>query len=257
MLEAGLEDRFSRAPDPGFRARATSEYRRIFGWVRDLIDLNSATILDFGCGQGIAAASFALRHPNSRILAHDIAPISTTALSKVLRQQIDEDLPENIEFIQPTLLQPGTVDLIYAWSVFEHVSREDIVATLRLLSGLLSQSGVMFIHCEPLYFSPAGSHLYKYFDAPWHHLLTSIETLRNTVISEQAKEREAREWQQFIALNRVTSHDIERYINEANLTIMRRQLFATEALPPDELRHVYNDAALSTTGVQFLLKSAM
>ena len=207
-----LEKAFEEAKDAGFRGRANSEYKRIKGWTGERVNLDKARILDFGCGQGIAATSFALRHPNAQVTGFDIEPINQQQLARIYETQVGLQLPPNVTF---TSAHPGEIpageqpfDLIYAWSVFEHVREDLMVDLFKSLKNRLAPKGSLFVQVSPLYFSPQGSHLYKYFKSPWHHLILSLDELREGVVSAEFRPTETREWRQFMELNRLTAHEI-------------------------------------------------
>lgn len=244
-----IETLLANAPDPGFKGRANYEYNTIKGWVGKRIDLERAKVLDFGCGQGIAATSFALRHPQAKVQGLDIEPVKQGELKAIYRKQIGRDLPPNVAFVEaaPGQLPVGKdLDLIFAWSVFEHV-REDLMTELfRSLKSRLAKNGLLFVQVNPLYFSPRGSHLYNYFKSPWHHLILSLESLREGVLSDQPNEREQREWTQFLDLNRLTARDIIGRATDAGLKLVREQHFKTDLAPPPRLTRIYDKDVLTT-----------
>lgn len=245
-----LEAAFERATNPGFKARAISEYRQIRGWVGHRVDLDRAKILDFGCGQGIAAASFACRHPEASVVGLDIAPVAEPALNAMYQAQIGRDLPRNIRFATASpghIPDSGGYDLIYAWSVFVHVREDIILDLLKTLRSRLNKNGVLFIQANPLYFSPRGSHLYNYFKSPWHHLILSLDTLQEGVLSDHATDSAKREWAQFLELNRLTAKDILGRALEAGFKLVREQSFSTDIVPPPRLTRVYDKDVLMTT----------
>jgi SAM-dependent methyltransferase len=252
-----VEKAIQSAADDGFKVRATSEYNRIKGWVRGEIDLSTAQILDFGCGDGVPAASFALRHPGATVFATDVEAVSPATLERTLQRQVGMNMPKNLYLSTiraGKLPDQGDFDLINAWSVFEHVHEDWIEEILRELKKRLKRRGRLFLMSEPLYFSPRGSHLYRYFEAPWHHLLLSFDALRNAVISEQAGEREIREWQQFLELNRMTAQQLRELALGVGFSVAREQVFRTDLIPPVRLTQIYHLEVLLTTGVQIMFK---
>jgi len=247
-----LEAAFAAAPDAGFRGRVLSEYRTIRHWVKDRIDWDRATILDFGCGAGIAAASIALRHPQSRISGFDVTPVDREALARLFDQQARQALPPNIEYLPEFSAAEPAYDLIYAWSVFEHVRESDLISVCRGIKAALKPDGVFFMQIDPLYFSPRGSHLYRFFKTPWHHLTQSIDELRAVVCAPEAGAAGAREWQQFIELNRLTGRQIIDYAQQSGLRLIREQFFSTDLQPPGPLLDIYQSNVLTTVGLYAL-----
>lgn len=240
---------FERATDKAFKARATFEYQQVRKWAGHRINFDTARVLDFGCGQGVAAASFALRHPEARVVGVDVEPVPEPQLRNLLKTQIGHTIPSNLSYrtISLTPLSSEKFDLIYAWSVFEHIKEDKMVDTFAMLKDHLADNGVLFISCNPLYFSPHGSHLYKYFKSPWHHLLLTLDELREGVVSDGLLTSEAREWQQFLQLNRLTAHDIMGRASAADLKRLRQHLSKTDVAPPPRLARLYDNDVLTTT----------
>jgi len=237
-----LENAFSNAPDPAFRARAVSEYERILAWVKDQVDLSNASILDFGCGQGVATASFAL--------------VDVDHLARSLKAQVGRDLPPNLNFniAKDGQLPSGEYDLIIAWSVFNHVPENRMIETFKDLKSQLRAEGVLFLQIAPLYFSPEGSLLYKYFKSPWHHLQLPLDALREGVFAKGMTETQTREWQQFLGLNRLTAEDILGRASAAGM-IKRKALYSkTNLVPPPRLARLYDPDALVTHEVTALFE---
>jgi len=254
-----LDAAFAAAPDAGFRGRVLSEYRTIRHWVKDRIDWDSAKILDFGCGAGIAAASIALRHPQAQVAGFDILPIDVGGLAQSLDRQAGQTLPSNLNFISTFSEQdagePG-YDLIYSWSVFEHIRQSQIVPVCRFIRSSLKENGVFFMQIDPLYFSPRGSHLYRFFKEPWHHLSLSIDELREGTCAPAQAEIGAREWQQFVELNRLTGGQIIEHAKAGGLQLLRAQFFSTELEPPPALLDIYQRDTLTTVGLYALFSQA-
>jgi SAM-dependent methyltransferase len=252
-MDKNLEEMFDAAPNAGFRARTTSEYRRIRGWTGKQIDFDTADILDFGCGDGESAASFGLRHPKAQVFGVDIEPVSRANLDKTLTQQIKQTAPPNVTFgtiTDGTIPAGGQFNLIYAWSVFQNIRRShfaDIVADIR---DRLKPEGILFIQSDPLYFSPKGSLLYNYIKAPWHHLQVSFNEIREAMITEKANETQMRDWQRFLELNRMSASEMIGTIRDGGFDVVRQETFKTNLVPPDALKEIYQEEVLLTVGVQ-------
>jgi len=251
-----LEDAFGNATDLAFRTRAVSEYERISAWIGNIVDLGNARILDFGCGQGIATASFALRHPQAAVTGFDIAPVDVDHLARLVKAQVGCGLPPNLNFesAKDGRLPSGEYDLIVAWSVFNHVPENQMVETFEKLKSELRPNGLLFLQIAPLYFSAEGSLLYKYFKSPWHHLQLPLDTLREGVFAKGMTETQTREWQQFLGLNRLTGEDILGRASAAGLKRRRALYSKTNLVPPPRLSRLYNLDALVTNEVTALFE---
>ncbi|MCR5858302.1 trans-aconitate 2-methyltransferase [Mesorhizobium sp. J428] len=245
--------------DAGFRARVTHEYGTVRHFVGDRVNFNKqARILDFGCGQGIAISSFALRHPTSLFFGCDIIPAQLEHLREALRTFLQTDIPSNLEISQapPGTLPPSyaDLDLIFAWSVFEHVPFDQLETTMRMLRGRLRPDGLLFIQIDPLYYSPKGSHLYRYDQRPWAHLLDQIDVIHDKVMnSDNPQSRKDREWDQFLTLNRATADDIAEATIGAGFEILAQERMETKLPIPDRLRRIYNEDILRTNEIRLLV----
>ena len=249
-----LERTFAAAPDTAFRARCISEYGRLRGWIKDRVDWSRGHILDFGCGEGHAAASIALRHPNAKVVGLDVDPVSLSALRSKLKTQTSLPLPENLRFVEQIddgSIADGEYDVVYAWSVIEHISNEWLLETMREIRDKLREGGFFFVWCDPLYHSPKGSLLHRYNADDWHHFLFSIEKLQECVLS-QSTATAAREWQQFLGLNRLTADDIIEAGLNAGFRVDRELRFRSQQRPPERLSRIYNLDVLTTASVQIL-----
>jgi cyclopropane fatty-acyl-phospholipid synthase-like methyltransferase len=255
-----IDKRLAAAPDSGFQARAVHEYETIRLLVSSHVDLDAARILDFGCGVGIGAASFALRHPRATVFGTDVVQPDRERLRRECHKQTGLSLPENLSLFRS---EAGTLpdevcdmDLIYAWSVFEHVSFTQIRGTLRLIRGRLRANGIVLLQINPLYFSPMGSHLYRHDSTPWVHLLYQSDVLKDKVMRSAAPEgTKVRQWEQFEALNRATADDIKEAAQVAGFSLVFEERLRSAERPPPRLLRVYDREVLITEEVRFVLAS--
>ncbi len=253
-LRRRVETAFLACSDPVFRARCVSEYSRMRGWIGDQIAWENCRILDFGCGEGHAATSIALRHPTSQVVGVDIMVVSPEDLARKLEAQTRLSMPSNLQFaevVDGTIPDLGEFDAILAWSVLEHVRQDWLLDTVKGLASRLRRGGFLFVYCDPLYFSPRGSLLHRYNVDFWQHLLFSIDALRSSVLS-YGNPTAVREWQQFMELNRMTAGDLLLAGQEAGLAVTRHQRFATDLPLPTQLLQTYNADVLSTSAIQVL-----
>jgi hypothetical protein len=251
-----LETVFQNAKDAAFKARANSEYTRIHGWIKNRMSLDEANILDFGSDQGITAAAFALRHPKAQVTGYDIKPMPRQALANIYQTQINRALPDNLLLTCADDGPPpaGPFDLILAWSVFEHIPENSLADTFQAIRARLKPNGLFFLFSEPLYYSPRGSHLYRYSSVPWHHLLGSIDAVRDQVLSTSVTATELREWQQFLGLNRISANGLRHRATAAGFTVLQERLSKIDVVPPEELTSIYHLDILQTTSIQLLLQ---
>ena len=135
--------------------------------------------------------------------------------------------------------------------MIEHVRKEWLAETLHEIHGRLRPGGFFFVWCDPLYHSPKGSLLHRYAADPWHHLFSSLERLREAVLSHNTTTC-VREWQQFMELNRLTAEEILEAGRMAGFGVDRELRFRTELRPPESLCRVYSSDVLTTTSTQIL-----
>jgi SAM-dependent methyltransferase len=256
-----IEEKLEVASDTAFRSRALHEYRTVAKLTEPYISLSDIRILDFGCGEGIAAASFALRLPEATVFGVDIRMPNIKRLRQRFQQQVSLELPSNLTL---TSSAPGELpneitelDLIFAWSVFEHVSFPQIVDTMRLLKGRLRSKGLFFLQISPLYFSPKGSHLYRFDPSPWVHLLQETQALKAMVMNSAEPEAAKHHvWGQFETLNRATADDIVAAAVAAGFSVEFEERLRVPNEPPTRLTRAYNHDALVTEEMRLLLRSA-
>ena len=184
------------------------------------VNVEWSSMLDFGCGQGIKALSLALMHLEKTVVGVDI----TEAYQKAYEFARDHlhltKMPENLRFYKITPGQSlGTIikpDVIYNWSVLEHVERKLIPEIIQDMYQSLNDKGLVFVQIAPLYFSPYGSHLRDYVSKPWAHLELSHEKLRFLVEDKDNEtlsldDRNRRKWMftRYEALNKITARELK------------------------------------------------
>ena len=249
-------ERFRASQTSWFRARTHAEYSGVAEWCRKTVDFDNARMLDFGCGAlPVAAASFALRHPNASVTGTDIVPISRDKLSRTLTKEVGTAAPPNLKFV----MEDGErFDLVYSWAVFEHIAEGEVRACFAKIRDCLAEDGVFLFQVGGLYHSSeGGSHLKSFFPSlPWHHLILSIDELHRGVFgsADPSEDRKKRAWQQFIELNRLTAEDYLEAARSAGLKLVRKELFRTKASPPARLLRVYTKDTLTLNGIRILFK---
>lgn len=160
--------------DPTYRSKFINVPDVIVEWLKDHGGVGGRDILDFGCGEATMALGLALRHEPRRIVGVETHNAMDNAAPFAKAQLGLDHLPDNLELVRLNTDLPldgiGTFDVIYSWSVFEHVSQELIVPCLVKLKDVLRPEGVMFLQTTPLYYSAEGSHMKPWVPAPWAHL---------------------------------------------------------------------------------------
>jgi ubiquinone/menaquinone biosynthesis C-methylase UbiE len=163
-------------------------------WVRDRMelmpsetanwcgDVSGQHILDLGCGDMLEA--FGLLSLNPRhITCVDVVPRTWDVMQHAATQIVKHGftLPADYESRLTYLIYEGTqlpfadntFDLIFSWSVFEHIA--EVPATLAEARRVVKPEGRIFIQVFPWFHTFAGSHLTDYIDEPFFHLHRSPE----------------------------------------------------------------------------------
>ena len=129
--------------------------------------LDGKDIFDFGCGDATTVLSLALRFPASRVIGVEIGRNIEQCLPQARRQLGLVALPSNmaLHIVRPGELHDAQArfDVIYNWSVMEHVDQALLPSVLAKLRAALKPGGKLFIQIQPLYYSSNGSHLMSKF----------------------------------------------------------------------------------------------
>lgn len=261
--------------DEWFRAHFEYAADVVHQWMGGALDLRTAKLLNFGCGDGITDLALVLRHGAGSIHGVDIRR-EYAKLPRIAREQLGmARIPaaltfETIEPCAPLAGRHQQVDGIMSWSTFEHVKRDQLPPILRDLHQCLRPGGVFFLQIEPLFYSPFGSHLRRYDDVPWHHLLASeddlwriIETHEGSLDSSEVdfgfadfgvdgyKRFVFKEYQ---ALNRLTADELVDVVQRAGFVVERQERRSVDLLPPPELLERYSPEVLCNNEVFLLLR---
>jgi ubiquinone/menaquinone biosynthesis C-methylase UbiE len=231
-----------------------SHYRNAAGIVLSLVPKDyfrkGRTVLDFGCGDG--ATTLGVAHGvEASIVGVDLFK-TYLRLPELAKHNLGiEELPGNIAFVQNTLGAPfpftaDSVDLIFSWSVFEHLA--DVKGTLSEFSRITRPGGAIFIQIEPLYFSPFGSHLQRLVKEPWAHLIHDEDEFAGMVqsatdnVPEGEKDMLYRTHEfdevkrhllgEYRKLNRITADQLVAQVNEAGFSIKDERRIRVEGYVP-------------------------
>jgi hypothetical protein len=260
--------------DEWFRAHFEYAADVVNHWVGSELDLRTARLLNFGCGDGITDLSLVLRHGATSIHGVDIRQ-EYAKLPRIAREQLGMSrIPSALTFetIQPGASlaeRHGGMDGIMSWSTFEHVQRDQLDPILRDLHACLRPGGFLFIQIEPLFYSPFGSHLRRYDDVPWHHLLASEDALWK-VIQDHEGPIDAAEvdfgfadfgvdgykkfvFNEYRALNRLTADELVGIATGAGFQVKRQERRHVDMPIPEALVGRYPQDWLLNNEVFLLL----
>ena len=176
------------------------------------------------------------------------------------------------ETIQPGAPLAGRqplVDGIMSWSTFEHVQRDQLAPIFSDLYACLRPGGYFFIQIEPLFYSPFGSHLRRYIETPWQHLLVSEDDLWRAI--EQHKGPMAADevdfgfadfgvdgykkfvFNEYRALNLLTADELVEITTSAGFKLVRQERRSVDMEIPQALRGKYPDELLLNNEIFLLL----
>lgn len=263
-----------RMRDEWFRAHFFYAADLVAQWLGGALDVRRARLLNFGCGDGITDLALALRHGATAIHGVDIRR-EYAKLPRIAREQLGlARLPAALTFetIAPGAPLAGRhagMDGIVSWSTFEHVARGQLLPILRDLHACLRPGGVFFLQIEPLFHSPWGSHLRRYDDVPWHHLLAGEEALWQTIEAFEGEPTPDevdfgfadfgpegyKRWvfSEYQALNRLTADELVALAAQAGFTVRRQERRQVDLPIPDVLLRQYPEELLRNNEILLLL----
>lgn len=233
----------------------------IKSWVEPYIDLATARVLDFGCGHGITALAMAMRF-EAKTLGVDIGPDLLECLPRARAELAIDALPANLDLLR---IGPGEdfradekFDLIYSWSVFEHISQDLFDRVLDQIKLKLTPNGYFFLQISPLYYSAEGSHLYHRIPEPWGHLLNQ-ESIYYRKLSDscQSKKEVAALWGCYQTLNKLTAADLVQRLRRQGFRIVREYKTKDDHQPNAELESIILPEVLRTNQVVILAQHAI
>lgn len=265
----------SRIGDEWFRAHFDYAAEVVHAWLADALDLRTARLLNFGCGDGISDLALVLRHGATRIHGVDIRR-EYAKLPRIAREQLGmARIPAALTF---ETIAPGTAlagrhqgfDGIMSWSTFEHVQREQLLPILRDLHTCLRPGGVFFLQIEPLFHSPWGSHLRRYIETPWQHLLVpedelwrEIEAHEGPIAADEVDFGFADfgvdgykrfVFEQYRELNRLTADELVALVQQAGFAVQRQERRSVDVQPPPELVERHGAEVLRNNEIFLLLR---
>jgi 2-polyprenyl-3-methyl-5-hydroxy-6-metoxy-1,4-benzoquinol methylase len=243
--------------DQGFAARFTTVVDILEDWTAAYGGFAGKHVLDFGCGEGITALSLALRYPDATVLGTDIMPDIERCLPTARDQIGLMYLPGNLSLRQVQPDQPIVAeqpfDIIYSWSVIEHVDRRLLADTFRRFHDALRPGGYLFTQIDPLYYSSEGSHLFAWVPERWGHLVNQddvyIEKLRANCRSDEEHRHLVGTYR---TLNRLTTQELREVVTGTNFRIVREYVTAEDFLIPAPLLGCYKEDALRTNQIVIL-----
>lgn len=262
--------------DPLYRTKFIDVPDIINDWLDGVGGFSGKDVLEFGCGEGTMALGVALRKGARRVVGVEVLDVYRECLPIARRQLSLSELPDNLSLCQiepgEDLKAFGQFDVVYSWSAFEHVDQALLPRAFASIRAIVKLCGTFFLQISPLYYSANGSHMGPWIPEPWAHLwmqgnqfqrrlLTAAETspeVRNEwsvyipADADTTAERSAL-WDTYVALNRVTVHQLRHLARQAGFEIVREYRTLCDAAPPPELAEIYDAEALVTEQIVLLM----
>lgn len=217
------------------------------------------TIVDFGCGHGVKTIAMARAYPQAEVIGIDITDAHKRAL-QICQNKLDGKVPDNLSF---RTITPGTPlatvckpDVIYSWSVLEHVSRALLPSVIADMFDGLQTGGLVVTQIAPLFFSPFGSHLKEFCDTKWIHLLDSHMELRNRILasatSTGATGSVSWMFERYEDLNRITADELADTFTAAGFSCQQDHRRKVRDAVPPQLAKTYPEDVLQTFELNFV-----
>jgi len=247
--------------DEGFQARFTMVPKVLSEWIAPYGGLAGRDIMDFGCGEGISALGLALNYAPRRIVGVDIGPDPDRCLPIAEARLGLDKLPENLALhrVKPGFLHSDedSFDLVYSWSVFEHVDQRLIRSTLKMIRSSLKPQGLFLVQIAPLYYSAEGSHLIHKIPEPWAHLLIQHDTLHERLVAAVPDRKEFLTlWGTYRTLNRMTVGELLEHLTATGFEILRTWTAKDDCDPPARLKSIFQEETLLTSQIVALARPA-
>ena len=254
-----LAEMHAEISDQAFRDRFRKLPMIIDAWVRPHRSLAGARVLDFGCGEGITALGLAMNYGPAQVIGVDIMPDPERCMEQARKHLGLESMPSSLRLHQ---VRPGELpndarelDLVYAWSVFEHVDQTILDALLTQLHDRLKPGGLAFLQIDPLYYSSNGSHLSEKVPVPWGHLSMQANLYEASVRAACGSPEEFESlWSTYRTLNRITADELKKAVERAGFRVERFRAMTDPARPPASLRAIYRSKVLRTQQVVILAR---
>jgi ubiquinone/menaquinone biosynthesis C-methylase UbiE len=217
----------------------------------DGIPLVGKEMLDIGSGDGIISLGLLRRAGAARVTGVDLVAIDWQSLfdaaerNGVAPPRPEESLDFAVSDGEVIPLPSDSVDVVTAWSVFEHVS--DPVRLLVEIHRVLRAGGALFIQIWPMWNSEHGSHLWPWFDQSWVQLrLSESEILQQLRQRVPDPELASSMMGLYRSCNRITVDDLQAALLESRFYVAKVELTGSTFHVPAELQRV----PLSQLGVE-------
>ncbi|ABI61933.1 class I SAM-dependent methyltransferase [Granulibacter bethesdensis] len=272
-----IEQLIENIRDPLYHTKFVTVPDIISDWLTESGGLYRKDVLEFGCGEGTMALGSVLRKQPQRMVGVEVLDVYEQCLPLARTQLGLSKLPPNFHLrkIAPgaSLEAFGMFDVVYSWSVFEHVSQDLLSSAMQSIFDVINPGGHFFLQIDPLYYSPNGSHMMPWLVEPWAHLSLQSDEFRRRLFNapetsaqvrnawavyippeaDTATERAAL-WETFETLNRVTAPQLRSLAEATGFEVIRDYRTTTDLEVPPHLLEAYHRDALITDQIVMLLR---
>jgi len=246
-----------RQADPEFFDKCYNITEIVSKWVSAHVDLTKSTVLDFGCGWGETALGMALLKGAKHVVGIDLQTSMEKLAERSSRLLGLPALPKNLLLRQ---VRPGEIpvgpqkyDLIYSWSVVEHIDRNVLVETLRMLHDALADNGRIFTQIAPLYYSAYGHHVSWKEPFAWAHLTDESYRFAARTRTEATSSPHADSlWSCYETLNRLTAKELKDLFEDNGFFIEAQYRTKRVDGLPERLLYAYDEDVLACEQIVLL-----
>ena len=245
--------------DEAYRAKFVSIPKVISDWTGKYFELEGKDVLDFGCGEGTSAMGIALSYRARQVVGIEIQPEYERCWGLAKEQLGLESLPENLSLYRTeagTKHDPDArFDLVYSWSVFEHVRQDQLGEVLSLMRSYLKPGGLIFAQVAPLFYSAEGSHFKPWVPEPWAHLKYQHSIFWDKLTKSVSDSKKMEELTYcYETLNRITADQLVDHFRAAGLEILEQYRTQDEVSVPPDLAAIYREEILRTNQIVLLAR---
>lgn len=242
-----------------FRASFVDVPSILAEWLAPFGGFENKRILDFGCGECVSGLGIALYHETSHVVGVEVSTRVNDCLPFASREIALDALPTNLSLMQMNPdddnLPGGPYDIIFSWSVFEHIRKADLTRVVEMLRHNLNDSGLLIVQIAPLYFSSEGSHLVPWTQQRWGHLLfPDAETDRLVELRAGNDLLHKKLMETYYELNQLTCEELRTLLTGAGFVIEREYTSREDFVVPEALLEKYSLQDLQTNCIMLLCR---
>ncbi|APH59371.1 class I SAM-dependent methyltransferase [Granulibacter bethesdensis] len=272
-----IEKLIENITDQLYQAKFVTIPDIISDWLSESGGLSGKDVLEIGCGEGTMALGMRLRKKAKRVVGVEVLDVFEQCLPMAQAQLGISELPSDLHLCKilpgADLSTYGTFDVVYSWSVFEHIAQDIFPSVMRSVFNVLKPGGHLFIQIDPLYYSAHGSHLTPWLVEPWLHLTLQSDEFRRRLLNAPNTSAKVRnEWAVYIpldadkateraalletyeTLNRLTAPQLRSIAEATGFEVIRDYRTTTDLEVPPHLLEIYHREVLITDQIVILLR---